>query len=867
MKKLLTILFVLISFIAKAQPSSTSSQVRFPAVWVQFRDTATARPSDTACIFYFNNNFWVKRNSSTFFQNIFDGSGTVTSIATNNGTGITGGTITASGTLVIDTINISTRAWRQKGIDSTIGLIALKVNISDTSAMLVPYLRKSDTLFMLSPYLRKSDTLIMLSPYLRKTDTANALLPYLRKTDTASMLSPYALKSSGNDFIRNQTGSNLSAQTAKALITDTLATQTVVYALGSIKSDGIVTAGGNGFVADGTGLDGGVLNLKQSSSQSFQGLGYTSVFSQGTDTVGFRLATTGVSNRGFRFTASNIPSGTTRYFALQNASGTLALTSNVTDSASALRSSINTKLNISDTAAMKATQTFDRILANGNTTGRSFTAGGATLTGALAGTTANFSSTGGFGGKVTVTGGNVRLSNAFFLSGNLVAGTETPIVGFNASDKVSIDPSGFGIVTGGGTVTLGGALTGTSGTFSAGVTANQLTASNTAPQLDLTFSSNTNFKHSIVGSEYSSTASLNKMTFKVANASASQIDVMTLNGGGNVGIGTTSPTDKLEVQDGYISTYHANATQGAGYYIRSYTNTTGSTKATIGQFGVLQNTTNTRAGYFFIDLSNGGAPSEKLRLLPSGRLLVNTTTDDGSSIIQANGNVTVNNILTVSNGTLGIVTSGAANRFVLQTNGINRFDANSTQTEIADQTGSTFLTIKSGNVGIVTTSPVTPLDVNGAATVRGKIYARDVATGSGTDSVLVKANDGEIKKVAQSSLGGGTGTTYVPTYTGIANVLTIGSAVNATYTRVGNVVTVFGFINISTSASGNTTLSISLPVASNFANTYDASGVGYSSGISSFVNANTSNDNVEFNFLATSSASYTLYYSFQYIVN
>ncbi|MCL4419900.1 hypothetical protein M1146_07470, partial [Patescibacteria group bacterium] len=81
MKKLLTVLFVLISLIAKAQPSPTSSQVRFPAVWVQFRDTATARPSDTACIFYFNNNFWVRRNSSSFFQNLLDGSGTVTSIA------------------------------------------------------------------------------------------------------------------------------------------------------------------------------------------------------------------------------------------------------------------------------------------------------------------------------------------------------------------------------------------------------------------------------------------------------------------------------------------------------------------------------------------------------------------------------------------------------------------------------------------------------------------------------------------------------------------------------------------------------------------------------------------------------------------
>jgi hypothetical protein len=70
-----------------------------------------------------------------------DAGGTVTSVATNNGTGITGGTITTSGTLAIDTTVISTRAWRQKGVDSLQANINLKLNISDTSSMLFPYLR------------------------------------------------------------------------------------------------------------------------------------------------------------------------------------------------------------------------------------------------------------------------------------------------------------------------------------------------------------------------------------------------------------------------------------------------------------------------------------------------------------------------------------------------------------------------------------------------------------------------------------------------------------------------------------------------------------------------------------------------------
>jgi hypothetical protein len=76
------------------------------------------------------------------------GSGTVSSIGA--GYGITGGTITTTGTHGVDTGLIATRAWRQKGVDSLqININALqaaingKINIADTSAMLLPYARKS----------------------------------------------------------------------------------------------------------------------------------------------------------------------------------------------------------------------------------------------------------------------------------------------------------------------------------------------------------------------------------------------------------------------------------------------------------------------------------------------------------------------------------------------------------------------------------------------------------------------------------------------------------------------------------------------------------------------------------------------------
>jgi len=123
-----------------------------------------------------------------------------TTIKTVNGTTLLGSGNLSVGTLVgTDTVSLSNR-------------INLKVNISDTSIMLLPYLRKADTTSMLIPYFKDadtsllnltnrfatklniSDTLSMLSKYLRKLDTitlSNRINLKLNISDTASMLTPY----------------------------------------------------------------------------------------------------------------------------------------------------------------------------------------------------------------------------------------------------------------------------------------------------------------------------------------------------------------------------------------------------------------------------------------------------------------------------------------------------------------------------------------------------------------------------------------------------------------------------------------------------------------------------------------------------
>jgi len=93
------------------------------------------------------------------------GGGTVLSVGSGYGTNFS--TITTTGSVVVDSLVITSRASRDKLKDSLQANIAGKVNISDTSTMLGAYLRKADTTAMLTPYLRKGDTTAMLSPYVR----------------------------------------------------------------------------------------------------------------------------------------------------------------------------------------------------------------------------------------------------------------------------------------------------------------------------------------------------------------------------------------------------------------------------------------------------------------------------------------------------------------------------------------------------------------------------------------------------------------------------------------------------------------------------------------------------------------------------
>lgn len=196
------------------------------------------------------------------------------------------------------------------------------------------------------------------------------------------------------------------------------------------------------------------------------------------------------------------------------------------------------------------------------------------------------------------------------------------------------------------------------------------------------------------------------------------------------------------------------------------------------------------------------------------------------------------------------ITTGSNNVIIgksIDAQGVTASDQLSIQNAIFGTGNSgTGTTVSTGKIGIYTAAPTCALDVTGG-----------IAT-SRTTVTSPTATDGNIFSG-----------TYTPTITGVTNV-TSSTAYACQYMRVGNVVTVSGQVAITaTTNNAQTTFGISLPIASNFTNTYEAGGSGYTqnntiAGHGINLSADVTNDRINADYYETHGGADTFNFSFTY---
>ena len=244
----------------------------------------------------------------------------------------------------------------------------------------------------------------------------------------------------------------------------------------------------------------------------------------------------------------------------------------------------------------------------------------------------------------------------------------------------------------------------------------------------------------------------NYLTFAVHNGTVDSVtDVLTLLGNGNVGIGTTSPTHSLTIENSGTQQIKIN-------------NTTSNTEVRLASSstGVAFLWTQTNDPFLF-----GVNGTERFRIDTSGNLLVGTTSALGKlTIASAQNNITTgtftspalrlsNSGTTNTTGFTGIAYSGSTVNNYGWTSGVQRTSTNGDELDFIwrqhanSAVGTERMRIDSiGNVGIGTSSPSTAL--SGTATVL-EIANVNVAsvklsnTNAGAKWELASVNDGSFR--------------------------------------------------------------------------------------------------------------------------
>jgi|SRR6185312_4549354 len=175
-------------------------------------------------------------------------------------------------------------------------------------------------------------------------------------------------------------------------------------------------------------------------------------------------------------------------------------------------------------------------------------------------------------------------------------------------------------------------------------------------------------------------------------------------------------------------------------------------------------------------------------------------------------------------------------------------------------------------IGRVTNTPGTPADI-GATTDDTFFVRRAGALGFGaladTDIPSTIARDSEVTTAITAALAAAFATgTYTPTLTNVTNLDTSGANLCA-YTRIGSVVTVSGRVDLDPTAAGAVELGISLPIASNFTDNKQCSGIAFCNtvaGQGAAILSDLTNDRASLQFIAVDTSNRVMMFVFQYQV-
>jgi hypothetical protein len=324
--------------------------------------------------------------------------------------------------------------------------------------------------------------------------------------------------------------------------------------------------------------------------------------------------------------------------------------------------------------------------------------------------------------KFTTTGSTIGSSIIFD------SGTQ---IGINTlSPSFTLDVNGTG--------NFSGALSGTSGTFSSSVTANSIikTGGTSAQILAadgsvITAGTNITISGGTISSTGGGITGSGTTNYVTKFTGASSIgNSLIFDNGTNIGIGLTSPSYKLDVQDNGVSgivdvssfsvTGNGGSGRGVGILLGAAGSSNSVQVARLVGYQELANPVAVAASFAIQVANSSGTLTERLRITQAGNLLIGSTGDNGSRL-QVNG-TTSNDLLYLDAG----INTDYAFKIVAAANDVLTLRRQHATVGALDIISFGF----NGNVGIGLTSPATNLQVtSGSNTYVAHFYGNGGSNG------------------------------------------------------------------------------------------------------------------------------------------